>query len=99
MKAVIKSAPSATMSKSNGSTYCLVSALVMDGPAKGLLVTATRTLSNKDGVAKKSVAINDEVTLYHSMLPSTTGAGNAHFFEVSIGMETVANSVLDKLFA
>jgi len=98
-KAIIKSAPSKILPKANGAQYVLMSAEITEGPAKGVVVTATRTVLTKDSVTKETPDLNQEVTLYHSIIPSTKeGEKNAHFFEISLGNETASNNELDKVF-
>jgi hypothetical protein len=97
-KAAVKSAPSKTMSKSNGSDYVLINVELLDGPAKGKIVAATRTIKNVDGKEKSVPAIGEEVTLYHQVLPSTQVPGKfVHFFEISTGMVSASNDELTAL--
>jgi len=97
-KAAVKSAPSKTMSKSNGSDYVLINVELLDGPAKGKIVAATRTIKNSDGKEKSVPAINDEVTVYHQVLPSSQVVGKfVHFFEISTGLISTDNDTLTAL--
>jgi len=99
MTGIVKSVGSKTMDKSNGAQYVLQNVLVTSGPAKGLLVLATRTTLTKEKVAKSVPEVDAEVTLYHSMVPSTKeGCVNQHFFEISTGADTASNADLDALF-
>ena len=99
MTGVIKSAPSKVMTKSNGATYVLINVLITSGKAIGLTVLATRTTMTKDAVIKSVPQIDDNVTLYHSVVPSTKeGEKNQHFFEISTGSDTATNAELDAIF-
>jgi archaellum component FlaG (FlaF/FlaG flagellin family) len=99
IKAIVKSAGSKVMAKSNGAQYVLINAEITEGPAKGLIVLATRTTLTKDAVIKEIPAINAEVVLYHTVVPSTKeGEKNQHFFEIGLGGETANNTELDKVF-
>lgn len=99
MTGIVKSAGSKSMPKSNGATYVLMSVLVTDGKAKGLTVLATRTTSTKDNVVKSTPEIGEEVTLYHTVVPSTReGEVNQHFFEISVGLASATNAELDAAF-
>jgi hypothetical protein len=97
-KAQIKSNPSKVMTKSNGSEYVLVNAEILDGPAKGAIVAATRTTKNADGQEKEIPAIGTEVTVYHTALESSAEPGKyVHFFEVSTGTVQTSNDELTAL--
>jgi len=86
-KATIVSTIEELKNKSNGGQTQLCQALITDGPLKGLTVLAQRTVKNAAGAAKPLVKANDDVTLHHSQLPSTTKPGTmTNFFEVSLGM-------------
>ena len=99
MTAIVKSVGSRTLDKKNGAQYVLQNCLITDGPAKGMLVLATRTTLTKDKVAKEVPALGAEVTLFHSTVVSTVaGQKNQHFFEISIGGDTASNADLDTAF-
>ena len=98
-KAQIKSNPSRIMKKSNGSEYVLINAEILEGPAKGKIVAATRTIKNAEGVTKSVPEIGTEVTLYHQALESSSEPGKyVHFFEVSTGQVQASNDELTGLF-
>jgi hypothetical protein len=99
MTGIVKSEGSRVMAKKNGASYVLQNVLITSGPATGLIVLATRTTITKDAKVKDIPALNTEVTLYHSMVPSTKeGEKNQHFFEISTGADTASNADLDALF-
>lgn len=99
MKAIIKGQASKVMSKSNGAEYVLINCLILDGPAKGSVVAGTRTVVNAEGIEKSIPSIDDEVTLHHSVVPSTSKPGSfVHFFEISTAMQTESNDALTALF-
>jgi hypothetical protein len=99
MTGIIKSEGSRVMAKNNGASYVLQNVLITSGPATGLTVLATRTTITKDAKVKDIPALNVEVTLYHSVVPSTkVGEKNQHFFEISTGADTATNADLDAIF-
>lgn len=99
MTGIIKSEGSNVKAKSNGASYIYMNVLITSGPAKGLTVLATRTTITKDAVVKDIPALDAEVTLYHSVVPSTkAGEKNQHFFEISMGANTATNTDLDAIF-
>jgi len=99
MTGIIKSNGSKVLAKANGASYVLMNVLVTSGPAKGLTVLGTRTTITKDAVVKSVPELNAEVTLYHSVVPSTKeGEKNQHFFEISTGSDTANNVDLDSAF-
>ena len=99
MTGIIKSNGSKVLAKANGASYVLMNVLVTSGPAKGLTVLATRTTITKEAVVKSVPELNAEVTLYHSVVPSTKeGEKNQHFFEISTGSDTANNVDLDTAF-
>ena len=98
-KAVILGGAIFTKQKSNGATYTCVNAEILDGPAKGMIILATRTTITKDGVIKALPNIGDSVVLYHTVVPSTKeGEKNQHFFEISTGTLSATNADLDAVF-
>ena len=99
-KARITSNPSRIMEKSNNSSeYVLINAEILEGPAKGKIVAATRTIKNAEGVTKSVPEIGTEVTLYHQALESSSEPGKfVHFFEVSTGQVQTSNDELTGLF-
>lgn len=98
-KAIIKSAPSKTMSKSNGAEYVLISVELLDGPAAGHVVAATRTTKNGAGEDKDIPEVDAEVTVYHTHMESTVNEGEfVHFFEISTGIPQTDNNTLSALF-
>lgn len=99
-KAVIIGGAIFTKQKSNGATYSCLNVSIEDGPAKGLVVLATRTTITKDGLVKILPVIGDAVTVYHTVVPSTKeGEKNQHFFEISTGIMSATNSDLDTVFS
>lgn len=99
MTAIVKGNASKVLPKSNGAQYVLINCLITSGPAKGLTVLATRTILTKDSVTKSIPDLNAEITLYHSVVPSTkAGEKNQHFFEISTGADTASNAELDAIF-
>ena len=99
MTGIVKSAGSRVMPKANGAFYVLMNVLITSGPAAGLTVLATRTTITKDAKVKDIPALDSEVTLYHSVVPSTKeGEKNQHFFEISTGADTASNVDLDAIF-
>jgi len=99
MTGIVKSEGSKVLAKVNGAQYVLQNVLITSGPAKGLLVLATRTTLTKDAKTKTIPAVDTEVTLYHSVVPSTkAGEKNQHFFEISTGADTATNADLDAIF-
>ena len=99
MTGIVKSVGSKVLAKSNGAQYVLQNVLITSGPAKGMLVLGTRTTLTKDSKTKEIPALDTEVTLYHSVVPSTKeGEKNQHFFEISMGADTASNADLDAIF-
>lgn len=99
MTGIIKSNGSKVLAKANKGQYVLQDVLITSGPATGIIVLATRTVLTKEGVVKDIPKVGTEVTLYHSVVPSTKeGEKNQHFFEISIGNDVASNSELDNLF-
>ena len=99
MTGIVKSNGSKVLAKANGASYVLMNVLITSGPAKGLTVLATRTTITKEAVVKSVPELNAEVTLYHSVVPSTKeGEKNQHFFEISTGSDTANNVDLDAAF-
>ena len=97
-KATIKgNASEQVWTKSNGAEYVLIQCLITDGPLKGQLVSGTRTIKSKDGKTKSIPSIDDNITLYHRALPSTTGSGYKHFFEISTGVMSASDDTLTAL--
>jgi len=99
MTGIVKSVGSKVMAKNNGAQYVLQNVLITSGPATGMLVLATRTTLTKEAKVKKIPELDAEVTLYHSVVPSTkAGEKNQHFFEISTGADTASNADLDAIF-
>lgn len=99
MTAIIKSKPSKVLPKSNKGQYVLLDCLITSGKATGMLVTGTRTVLTKDAEVKEIPEIGTEITLYHTVLPSTKeGEKNVHFFEISLRGDTASNAELDDIF-
>ena len=97
-KAKIKSTPSKVMGKSNGSEYVLINAEILEGPAKGAIVAATRTTKNAEGQEKEIPAVGTEVTLYHTPVEKSDEPGKyVHFFEISTGTPQTSNDELTAL--
>lgn len=98
-KAVVMSKPSKEMDKSNGAKYVLITCEILEGPAKGAKVAATRTILNGAGKDKDIPLEGEEVTLYHTYMESTTNEGEyVHFFEISTGIPQTDNNELSRLF-
>ena len=98
-KGIVKTEVVFNKEKSTGATYSGMNVLIMDGPAKGLVVLATRTTKTAQGVMKKLPELGQEVVLYHSILPSTKpGEKNQHFFEIGMGTLSATNADLDAIF-
>ncbi len=98
-KGIVKKANDAVLSKVNGAQYVLVNVEITEGPAKGLVVLATRTTLTAEKVVKAIPAIDEEVVLYHTVVPSTReGEKNQHFFEIGTGIQTASNTALDSVF-
>ena len=98
-KAIIRSTPSKELEKSNGGKYVLLNAEILDGPATGAIVAATRTTLNVDGLEKDIPEIGTEVTLYHQALESSIEPGKyVHFFEISTGTAQTSNDDLSDMF-
>lgn len=99
MTGIVKSTGSKVLAKANGASYVLMNVLITSGPGKGLTVLGTRTTITKDAVVKSVPELNAEVTLYHTVVPSTKeGEKNQHFFEISTGADTATNADLDAAF-
>lgn len=99
MTGIVKSTGSKVLAKSNGASYILMNVEITSGKATGLTVLATRTTITKEAVVKSVPAVDTEVTLYHSVVPSTReGEKNQHFFEISTGADTASNTELDAIF-
>ena len=97
-KAKVVSIVEGTKTKSNGGEVQLCQTLITEGPLKGLTVLAQRTIKNAEGVSKPSVSVNQEVTLYHSQLESTTNPGTMqNFFEVSTGLGATQDDINARL--
>lgn len=85
-KAIVTSAGSTEMNKSNGGKYILQNCKIVGGPLNGQIVSGTRTILNKDGVAKEPIPVGTEVRLYLTRVPSATQAGGfMNFFDISTG--------------
>ena len=97
-KAQIKgNASEQVFTKSNEGEYVLIQCLITEGPLKGQVVSGTRTIKNAEGAVKTVPAIGDSVTLYHRAMPSTTGSGYKHFFEISTGVLSASDDALTAL--
>ncbi len=97
-KATIKgNASEQVWTKSNGAEYVLIQCLITEGPLKGQLVSGTRTIKSKEGKEKSIPSIGDNITLYHRALPSTSGSGYKHFFEISSGVMSASDDTLTAL--
>lgn len=82
-KGIVKSNGSDVLTKSTGAQYVLMNVEITEGPAKGLVVCATRTTVTAEGVIKSIPKVGEEVVLNHTVVPSTKeGEKNKHFFEV-----------------
>lgn len=90
-KAIITSPASKVLDKSNGGQYVLHNAVVQEGKLKGMSVLATRTIKNKDGEEKKGVEVDQEVTLYLTVLENEAGQKKP-FFEIQAGMSTTSDA-------
>ena len=98
-KAIVKTNGSKTLAKSNGGTYVLQNVEIQEGPAKGVIVLASRTTLTKDGVIKSVPEIGTEIVVYHTIVPSTKeGEKNQHFFEIGSANDTADNTTLDAIF-
>ena len=98
-KGIVKSNGSDVLTKSTGAQYVLMNVEITEGPAKGLVVCATRTTVTAEKIVKSIPAMETEVTLYHTVVPSTkAGEKNQHFFEIGTGMQTANNTALDAVF-
>lgn len=87
MEGTVLSKASKVMVKESGATYVLHTVLVTDGPLEGKKVTAQRTLVNRDQVEKEGVDVDDEITLYCTIVQEE-GQKPKPFFE--IGSEFIA---------
>lgn len=97
-KAIVKSGASAVQSKTNGGQYVLHNCEITEGPLKGLVVTGTRTVKNAQGKAKEPVALNTEVMLHLTRVPSTQDPSKmVNFFEISTGMSASQDEINAKL--
>lgn len=58
--------------------------ITQEGPLKGMIVIATRTLENQKGEKHNPVKVGDEVVLYHTALPDRSNPNKMmNFFEIS----------------
>lgn len=92
---------SPVMNKSNGGQFRLVDCKITeDGPLKGLTVPGTLTIKNAEGKEKELREVGEEVTLYHTQLPSEKHKGGfMHFFEIGSGINTASMEELTNAFA
>ena len=98
-KGIVKSNGSDVRAKATGAQYVLMNVEITEGPAKGMVVLATRTTVTAEKVVKDIPALEAEVTLYHTVVPSTRqGEKNQHFFEIGTGIQSASNSALDTAF-
>lgn len=99
-KATVISVFAEIKEKSNGGQVQLAQCKVLDGPLAGLTVLSQRTILNAEGVAKSPVNVNDEVTLYHTQLESTSKPGTMqNFFEISTGLGASQDDINARLAA
>ena len=96
-KAIIVGPATQVYEKTNGSEYVFFKAEILEGPGIGLIALATRTVmvlsktetdseGNPVKVYKSQPDLDQEVTLYHTKLPSTKTVGKfQHFWEISMG--------------
>lgn len=99
-KATVKSGPSKVMEKSNevNGKYVLIDCELLEGPAKGEVVTGTLTILNRDGRVKEVPEMGAEVMLHHRVLPSTTEPGKfRHFFEIGSVFTEMDHDKLSRL--
>jgi hypothetical protein len=97
-KAIVKSGASAIQPKNNGGQYVLHNCEITEGPLKGLVVTGTRTVKNAQGKTKEPVALNTEVMLHLTRVPSTQDPSKmVNFFEISTGMSASQDEINAKL--
>lgn len=95
---IVKGQSKEMIKTANGAKYVLLNAEILDGPAKGSIVAATRTTVNAEGQEKEIPAVGTEVTLYHQALESSKEPGKyVHFFEVSTGTVQTSNDELTAL--
>ena len=97
--AIVAGKASKVFTKSNGNEFVYIQVELQDGAAAGHTVLGMRTTLSA-GVDKEIPAEGEEVTVYHTKLPSTKEAGKfVHFFEISMngGGEITSNDELSAL--
>lgn len=95
--AKVISKPSAPREKVNGAISVGLKVLLLDGPAKGVIVFANRTIKNRDGVEKSIPQMDEIVSVYHTQVPSTTGDEPMNFFDIGTG-NAASNEMLNSIF-
>lgn len=92
---------SPVFTKKNDGQYRLVDCeITEEGPLKGIVVSGTLTIKNAKGEEKELREKGEEVTLYHTQLPSEKQKGGfMHFFEIGTGNSTASMEELTNAFA
>ena len=80
------------LTKSNGATYVLHNVEILNGPAKGSKVAASRTLVNAKGEKKDAISKGEEVLVYAKK------ENGKWFFNISSNTPITSNEELDALF-
>lgn len=71
--------------KSNNGTYVVTTVELLDGPAKGKHVFANRTLTNKDGIVKSEVKLDQEITVHGTTLVNRDNGKPMIMWEIQAG--------------
>jgi len=90
--------PSATQYNEKAkSEYSLMACEILEGPAKGSIVTGRRTTLNYKGVAKDNCEKGDKVTLHMTIFEKDNGE-RVPSFQISTAVQVTSNESLMAIF-
>lgn len=101
-KGVIAGESTRQITKSNGAVYVLHKVEITEGPAPliGKVVDGTYTIINSKGTEKEPLLMGQEITVYHSAVPSIKDpAIMQHFFEISTSVPSTSQQELNDIFS
>lgn len=97
-QAIVKTVSNVAKTKSNEGTYVVTTIEFVDGPAKGKVAFANRTLTNKDGAVKSAVEPGQEVTVHGTVLINRETGKPMIMWEIQSGVSVSDADELNSLF-
>ena len=97
-QAIVKTVSNEAKTKSNNGTYAITTVEFIDGPAKGKVAFANRTLTNAEGAVKSAVEVGQEVTVHGTALVNRETGKPMIMWEVQAGVSVTDADTLNGLF-